>query len=185
MTVDIHTRVQHSLYGKGEVVKITDDKLYVSFGNKQRIFQYPDAFEKGYLSADIEIESVKETPSDELSGQMPETRKKTMKKPSVDETVETFSSLTKEYGVLDSSKSGGGHNRFRLGKEGSEKALFLACSRAGWMRVYIDKGEKALLENNGFPCEPTRDDEGYDYRTRVNSEDFDFFLKLVQKHLGR
>ena len=185
MTVDIHTRVRHSFYGKGEVVKITDDKLYVSFENKQRIFQYPDAFEKGYLSADIEIESVKKTLPDDLSGQMPETGKKIVKKQSVDETVETFGSLTKEYGVLDSSKSGGGHNRFRLGKEGREKALFLACSRAGWMRVYVDKGEKALLENNGFPCEPTRDDADYDYRTRVNAEDFEVFLKLVQKHLGR
>ena len=134
---------------------------------------------------DIETESVKETPLDDLTGQMSETGKKTVKKASVKETVEAFSSLSKEYGVLDSSKSGGGHNRFRLGKVGREKALFLVCSRAGWMRVYIDKGEKALLENNGFPCEPTRDDENYDYRARVNAEDFEVFLKLVQKHLGR
>lgn len=108
-----------------------------------------------------------------------------MKKLSVNETVEAFSGLAKKYGVLDSSKSGGGHDRFRLGKEGRGKAQFLACSRAGWIRVYVDKGEKALLEGNGFPCEPTRDDEKYEYRTRVNKEDFDVFLALVQKHLGR
>ena len=44
---------------------------------------------------------------------------------------------------------------------------------------------KIVLENNGFPCVSTRDDENYDYRTRVNAADFDAFLKIVQKHLGR
>ena len=53
MTVDIHTSVSHNLYGKGEVVKITDDKVYVLFGNRQRIFPYPGAFEKGYLKTNI------------------------------------------------------------------------------------------------------------------------------------
>ena len=49
MLADIHTVVRHNLYGKGEVTKITDDKVYVLFGNQQRIFPYPDAFEKGFL----------------------------------------------------------------------------------------------------------------------------------------
>lgn len=49
MLVDIHTTVRHNLYGKGEVVKIIDDKVYVLFGNEQRIFTYPDAFDKGFL----------------------------------------------------------------------------------------------------------------------------------------
>ena len=107
-----------------------------------------------------------------------------MKHLSKSETVETFYNLTKEYGVLDNAKSGGGHDRFRLGKEGSKKALFLACSRVGWMCVYIDKAEKDLLENNGFPCESTSGDENYNYRTRINVDDFGIFLKLVKKHLG-
>ena len=108
-----------------------------------------------------------------------------MKKQTKKETAELFNNMAKKYGVLDASRSGGGHDRYRLGKEGPKKALFLACSRAGWMCIYIDKNEKCLLENNGFLCEPTRDDEDYDYRTRVNAEDFDVFIKLVQKHLGR
>lgn len=37
-------------YGKGVISKITDEKIYVKFGDNLRIFQYPDAFEKGYLS---------------------------------------------------------------------------------------------------------------------------------------
>ena len=49
MLIDVHTIVRHSLYGKGEVTKITDDKVYVSFGMNQRIFPYPDAFEKEFL----------------------------------------------------------------------------------------------------------------------------------------
>ena len=44
--------VYHKAYGKGVVTKIADRKMYVKFGNGQRIFQYPDAFEKGYLSLD-------------------------------------------------------------------------------------------------------------------------------------
>ena len=53
MTVDIHTSVSHNLYGQGEIVKIKDDKVYVLFGNKQRIFPYPSALEKGYLKTNI------------------------------------------------------------------------------------------------------------------------------------
>ena len=49
MLIDIHMTVRHNLYGKGEVTKITDDKVYVSFGKNQRIFPYPDAFEKEFL----------------------------------------------------------------------------------------------------------------------------------------
>lgn len=102
------------------------------------------------------------------------------------ETADRFYNMSNEYEVLDHSKSGGGHDRFRLGKEGTAKPLFLACSRAGWMRLYIDKEEKKLLESNGFRCEQTTyKDEKYDYRARVNTEDFDDFLKLVRDHLGR
>ena len=53
MPVDVHTIVHHNRYGKGEVIKVTDESIYVSFGKKQRIFPYPDAFEKGFLLADI------------------------------------------------------------------------------------------------------------------------------------
>ncbi len=50
MKADIYSKVHHSLYGQGEVIKITEKKIYVSFEDKQRIFNYPDAFDKGYLS---------------------------------------------------------------------------------------------------------------------------------------
>lgn len=41
--------VRHSRFGTGTVRKIEDGKIYVEFAGGQRIFQYPDAFEKGYL----------------------------------------------------------------------------------------------------------------------------------------
>ena len=50
MAIEIHTIVHHNLYGTGEVTKITNEKIYVAFGDKQRIFPNPEAFEKGYLS---------------------------------------------------------------------------------------------------------------------------------------
>lgn len=176
MSVNIHTPVCHNLYGKGEVVKVTDDNIYVQFEKKQRVFPYPEAFEKGYLSADVEIESTENDSVSASTKKMSDDSRKIVKKLSKQETAETFNSLTKEYGVLDSSKSGGGHDRFRLGKEGASKPLFLACSRVGWMCVYVEGNEKMLLENNGFPCTPTRDDEDYEYKTRVNAEDFEEFL---------
>lgn len=55
MTVGINTIVSHKLYGKGIVKKIVDNKLYISFDGQLRIFIYPDAFEKGYLSYAADI----------------------------------------------------------------------------------------------------------------------------------
>lgn len=51
MPIDIHSSVYHNRYGKGEVTKITKGKIYVAFGDKQRIFPYPEAFEKEFLSS--------------------------------------------------------------------------------------------------------------------------------------
>ena len=185
MGLEIPEKVRHKDYGDGEVLKIKKDKIYVSFGGVQKIFVYPDAFEKGYLLAAIEIESSKDLLANDAGEPTPNDRKTINADLSKTETVKAFSSLAKNYGVLDEAKSGGGHDRFRLGKERQSKPLFLVCSRVGWMCVYIDENEKIVLENNGFPCVSTRDDENYDYRTRVNAADFDAFLKIVQKHLGR
>lgn len=44
-------KVYHKEYGDGEVVKTTEEKIYVRFVGKQMIFPYPDALEKGYLTA--------------------------------------------------------------------------------------------------------------------------------------
>ena len=61
MPVEIHTNVRHNRYGKGEVIRVTDDKIYVLFGKNQRIFSYPEAFEKGYLMADVDSVSIENT----------------------------------------------------------------------------------------------------------------------------
>ena len=50
MNTVIPENVYHKEYGDGEVIKITGDKIYVSFNGKKRIFTYPDAVTKGYLS---------------------------------------------------------------------------------------------------------------------------------------
>ena len=64
MKVAIHTTVRHNRYGKGEVVKITDGNVYVLFGKSQRIFPYPEAFEKGFLLAEIMPEYSTNNPHD-------------------------------------------------------------------------------------------------------------------------
>lgn len=41
--------VFHKEYGKGTIAKFTEKNIYVMFSDTQRIFPYPEAFEKGYL----------------------------------------------------------------------------------------------------------------------------------------
>ena len=41
--------VYHKDYGEGSIVKLTIEKIYVDFNGKQRIFPYPEAFEREYL----------------------------------------------------------------------------------------------------------------------------------------
>ena len=48
-SVPVTSVVHHKACGEGVVSLITDVKIYVNFGEKQRIFQYPGAFEKGWL----------------------------------------------------------------------------------------------------------------------------------------
>ena len=49
-SVTEQSTVFHNRFGTGTVTKIADGKIYVLFGRQQRIFQYPDAFEKGWLT---------------------------------------------------------------------------------------------------------------------------------------
>ena len=72
MLIDIHMTVRHNLYGKGEVTKITGDKVYVLFGKNQRIFPYPDAFEKGYLSTIVFPVTTGKAPQDDSIELFPE-----------------------------------------------------------------------------------------------------------------
>lgn len=44
------TTVHNKTYGDGVVAKIDGDKIYVDFKASQRIFKYPIAFEKGWLT---------------------------------------------------------------------------------------------------------------------------------------
>lgn len=62
MTVDLHTKVHHNVYGQGEVTKITADNIYVLFGKLQRIFPYPEGFAKGYLTVTNDEEIMIEMP---------------------------------------------------------------------------------------------------------------------------
>lgn len=49
--VSVHAgdTVEHKAYGKGKVVKINADRIFVSFNGIEKVFYYPDAFEKGFL----------------------------------------------------------------------------------------------------------------------------------------
>lgn len=50
--IEIGEKVIHKDYGEGFIVKLTDDKVYVDFNGRQRIFPFPEAFEKEYLKLD-------------------------------------------------------------------------------------------------------------------------------------
>ena len=49
-SVTEQSTVYHNRFGRGTVTQIADGKIYVEFGGQQRIFQYPDAFDKGWLT---------------------------------------------------------------------------------------------------------------------------------------
>lgn len=42
--------VYSKFYGEGVVIGIISDKIYVDFEGKQRIFNYPDALNNGWLT---------------------------------------------------------------------------------------------------------------------------------------
>ena len=48
--VSVQSTVNHNKFGTGTVTQIEDGKIYVDFRGKTRIFLYPDAFEKGWLT---------------------------------------------------------------------------------------------------------------------------------------
>ena len=56
MVKTIPKKVFHKKYGYGTVIKTKEEKVYVDFGGKKRIFDYPSAFDKGYLLPDDTIE---------------------------------------------------------------------------------------------------------------------------------
>ena len=49
LNVHIGDIVEHKAYGKGRVVKINTDRIFVSFNGVEKMFYYPGAFEKGFL----------------------------------------------------------------------------------------------------------------------------------------
>ena len=49
------TTVYHKEYGAGSIVRIANDNVYVKFGDGEYIFQYPEAFERGYLREEGKI----------------------------------------------------------------------------------------------------------------------------------
>ena len=63
MSTVIPEKVYHKEYGYGEVVRVVSSKIYVLFGSVQRIFDYPEAFDKGYLRTAKEIDSSKKPPA--------------------------------------------------------------------------------------------------------------------------
>lgn len=51
MNMTVPFNVHHKEYGDGEVIKTTEEKIYVKFSGKQMIFPYPEALDKGYITA--------------------------------------------------------------------------------------------------------------------------------------
>ena len=48
-TIEVGATVSHKDYGEGVITKLTEEKVYIDFKGKPRIFPYPEAFEKGYF----------------------------------------------------------------------------------------------------------------------------------------
>ena len=50
---EVGTAVFHKEYGKGTISKITEENIYIEFGCGLRLFPYPDAIEKGWLTFEL------------------------------------------------------------------------------------------------------------------------------------
>jgi len=47
--VNVWTTVNHKTFGKGEVISIGNDKITVTFEIGEKMFQFPQAFDGGFL----------------------------------------------------------------------------------------------------------------------------------------
>lgn len=45
--------VRHKEYGKGSVSRLTKNYIYVDFDGRQKIFPYPEAFKKEWLTLEV------------------------------------------------------------------------------------------------------------------------------------
>ncbi len=48
--VKVGCTVKHKTFGEGKVIEITNGKVTVTFGKAEKKFQYPFAFENGFLT---------------------------------------------------------------------------------------------------------------------------------------
>ena len=103
-----------------------------------------------------------------------------------EDTFNEFCQIAESYGVCDSMKNGGGHNRIRMGRDGNAKPRFLGCSRNGYMKIYYDKVDKETIETlNVQNISFAGKDEPYDLRCDLFPNDFTAFLSNVSQKLGR
>lgn len=63
MNQQIPAAVLHKVFGKGRVVKVEGNKMYISFGGTKRLFMYPDAFEKGFLQVAPDTDTYRQSSS--------------------------------------------------------------------------------------------------------------------------
>lgn len=47
--------LKHIAFGEGKVTTITDNKIYAKFGEEEKVFKFPDAFERFLSTADPEL----------------------------------------------------------------------------------------------------------------------------------
>ena len=48
--------VFHKEHGKGHIIKVSGTKVYVDFDGKVLVFEYPEAFDKEYLTSKTKIQ---------------------------------------------------------------------------------------------------------------------------------
>lgn len=117
MSVDIHSTVYHNFYGKGEVLKVTLNNVYVLFGKKQRIFPYPDAFVKGFLSLDKDNTYASDTAQDNYEDLRPEDIKHHIMVININQTYEKDMDSKSLYNVV--------RGIWKESKERAEKAQYV------------------------------------------------------------
>lgn len=184
MVVDIHSIVYHERYGNGEVIKVSDNKVYVAFGELQRIFPYPEALDKGYLTIKIGEADKKESAPDELV--IPETKLSVPS--STRETTDTdfYDRLKKDIAnesiVIKGVKQGGysiqdtGNHRLVRVQELQHKYK-CTCDREQTRRIF-DKIKDNYTHCEGFNYKVMNKEEGQGYRV-LNLSRYDDLISFI------
>lgn len=102
------------------------------------------------------------------------------------ETFIYFKNIAESHGVCDHTSFSNTHERIYMGKTDRRKSRFLGCSRVGWICLYFSGTDKKWIDDICTNAAiSAKDETGFDYRIRVEINEFEHLLSTIAEVLGR